>query len=222
MGRTSHLSGLVYATNCASGVCDWTITVYDLETYSSLTMTLSVLVPWDSYGQMDDTYSLAYGGALETYNISDCDQLPSRGATFSDFILENELGSVTPNFSMYVDSSVLPQCGYGITITNNGTSNASVFLADSATTALRATISGPSSVAYQTSGTWDAVIAAPPHEGTPPYTYYWSGILTGSGSEITGVPSGSGTLYLEVLDSAGGRYDTSVYVTVCDPGVLTC
>lgn len=65
--------------------------------------------------------------------------------------------------------------------------------------------------------TWTAVAAG----GTPPYTYHWSGVLTGSGVSITGSPRASGSLYLNITDAGGHGVDLSTYITVNDPDHCT-
>lgn len=211
------LTGTVFASNCSAGKCDWTIEFADNTTTQIFDGTLTAGRPTN--GQTNDTYTVAFGGALETYNLTTCDQFPSGGFTFSNFTTQNELGSITPSFGSFnVGLTVSPQCGYGGTLNVDG----SVTLADSATTALQTSISGPASVANGASGSWGASTPTWPHAGTSPYTYSWSGILTGSGSSISGVPSGSGNLSVQVRDAAGASYTASLFVTVCDPGLLTC
>ncbi|HVX41859.1 MAG TPA: hypothetical protein VHB25_20025 [Gemmatimonadaceae bacterium] len=177
------------------------------------------LVATDSLGYTYDTFTSAFGGALEIYNITTCDALPASGVYFTNIIVSDDAGQVVPNFgpTSFVDSSASLQCGFAVSSTSS-----SATLADSATTYVRAQISGPSSVAAGASGTWTAEVASPPHTGTAPYTYEWSGILTGSGATITGVPSASGLLNMTITDALGYRYTASMSVTVCSPGVLSC
>jgi hypothetical protein len=58
--------------------------------------------------------------------------------------------------------------------------------------------------------------------GGVPQRRAWSGVLTGSGSSISGVPSGSGNLSVQVRDAAGASYTATLSVTVCDPNVIIC
>ncbi len=209
-----HLSGLVYASNCTSGKCDWTIELSNNTSQVTFEMTLTASRP--TRGQSNDTYTYALGGALETYNLTSCDAFPAGGVSFSNIAVYTELGQITPTFMPEVPSGITPQCGYGVVATSTTAS-----LADSATTSVQAEISGPSALADGASDTWTALITSP-HLGTAPYTYSWNGILSGTGSSVSGVPSGTGTLFLEVRDATGARYDTSMSVTVCDVGVLIC
>ena len=53
--------------------------------------------------------------------------------------------------------------------------------------------------------------------GVPPYTsYVWSGVLSGSGAQITGPVWESGWLYVTVTDRAGHTGESSFYITI-DP-----
>jgi hypothetical protein len=50
--------------------------------------------------------------------------------------------------------------------------------------------------------------------GIPPYTYSWSGLLSGSGGAVSGPIYSSGTLYLTVTDFWGRQGSSSLGVTV--------
>lgn len=60
--------------------------------------------------------------------------------------------------------------------------------------------------------TWQATGSG----GVPPYTYSWSGLLSGGGSQITGVVWDSGWLTVTVTDRAGHVGEDSFYITI-DP-----
>ena len=75
---------------------------------------------------------------------------------------------------------------------------------------LSVTILGPNKVRPNTYCTWWASVSG----GTGSYTYQWSGVLLGSGPEISGIVSGSGLLYLDVTDSGGAMGGNNLYVTV--------
>ena len=80
-------------------------------------------------------------------------------------------------------------------------------------------ISGPSNVQSGALNTWRATISG----GTPPYTLTWSGIATGGGTSISKRIYSSDYLNLSVIDAAGTRLNTSLYVTVaCVSGQTQC
>lgn len=71
-------------------------------------------------------------------------------------------------------------------------------------------ISGPNTVPPRSSEEWTAL----PTGGTAPYSYQWSGALSGTSQTVRGVVASSQPLYLDVWDSAGAHIFTSIYVTV--------
>lgn len=114
-----------------------------------------------------------------------------------------------------MDPNASPSCGYSGTIK----SYTDVVLTDSLAPLLGVYIGGPTYVVDGGSGTWDIGYYTP---GTSPYTYAWSGILSGADSTVSGSPSASGYLYLRVIDSAADTAYSSYYVSVCAAGQLTC
>lgn len=50
--------------------------------------------------------------------------------------------------------------------------------------------------------------------GTPPYSFSWSGVLSGSGTNISGTVHSSGWLYLTVTDAASNTAGAQMYITV--------
>lgn len=50
--------------------------------------------------------------------------------------------------------------------------------------------------------------------GIPPYTYTWTGVASGSGSELNSSVSGEGFLYVEVEDAIGHTDTASLYITI--------
>jgi hypothetical protein len=58
---------------------------------------------------------------------------------------------------------------------------------------------------------WEAAILS---GGTPPYTYAWSGVLSGSGSSVSGEVTSSGNLSLVVEDDEEETDGVLLYVTV--------
>jgi hypothetical protein len=208
------VGGLVYTSNCSGGKCDVNVEMDNNTTLHSITYTLAKAVATN--GQTNDTYTQAISAALETYNLNTCDDYPAGPYITHGLVVANELGFITPSFTAGVLPGIVPSCGY-----NAVASHDRAFLYDSTTTAVQATISGPSSVASGASGTWSAGISAP-HTGFPPYSYLWGGVLSGTGSSVTGTPSGSGTLSVTVTDAASVQYTATFSVTVCAPGVLSC
>lgn len=81
-----------------------------------------------------------------------------------------------------------------------------------------ANISGPNEVKPESLCQWDGSASG----GTPPYSYSWSGILSGSGSSILGSPSSSGVLKLKVTDAASQQdtHNRYVEVTSSAPGCI--
>ncbi len=75
-------------------------------------------------------------------------------------------------------------------------------------------IAGPTAVTFQTTAGWTAEIGG----GTPPYTYQWSGLASGSTQSIHAFVDSPGTLFLDVYDAAQRHLALSVYVDlVCPP-----
>lgn len=79
---------------------------------------------------------------------------------------------------------------------------------------LTASISGPSSVKPGAFCTWFAIVGG----GRTPYTYQWSGKLSGSGSQVSGSLSSSGTLYLDVTSGDGQSAGDQLWITVSSTG----
>lgn len=62
--------------------------------------------------------------------------------------------------------------------------------------------------------TWNAEV----YYGVAPFTYQWSGILSGTGSSVSGRPPSSGTLRLRVTASDGSISESELIVHVFDSG----
>lgn len=73
-----------------------------------------------------------------------------------------------------------------------------------------ASIDGPSEVPPSVSCEWYAHVSG----GAAPFTYSWSGVLSGSGSSVSGSLSSSGTLYLSVTDANMLTSNTSLWIAV--------
>lgn len=76
--------------------------------------------------------------------------------------------------------------------------------------ALTATIFGPSSLNQNYSAEWQARVVG----GRSPYSYQWSGILSGNTEAVAGSPQSSGLLYLDVWSNDGQHVRTSLYVSI--------
>lgn len=75
--------------------------------------------------------------------------------------------------------------------------------------ALSAYISGYDAVNTDWYSTWTAHVSG----GTPPYTYAWSGLFSGSGSSISGTTSTDGDLILNVYDSSGAHVTDTKHIS---------
>lgn len=73
-----------------------------------------------------------------------------------------------------------------------------------------ASIDGPSQVQPQVECTWEADVSG----GTLPYSYQWSGVLSGTGSSVSGEVSSSGNLSLTVTDVNDLSDGDLLYITV--------
>lgn len=81
-------------------------------------------------------------------------------------------------------------------------------------------IVGPDSVPEGAHCEWSAAVV----HGTPPFTYVWSGVLTGSGTPLVGSLENDGWLYLTVTDDRGLEATASLFITVTPvhPPPLVC
>jgi subtilisin family serine protease len=65
--------------------------------------------------------------------------------------------------------------------------------------------------------TWEAIVSG----GTLPYTYEWSGLLTGTGESVSGVIEENGNLYLTVTDADDDEDSDQLWIEV-DPEAFDC
>lgn len=217
------LGGTVDATNCSGtpykgGSCDWSITIADstLATSTNLTEDAGDL----GNGETNDDYWEAAGGVLEVANIDGCDSLSGGPHLFSQISFKDNSGASQPSgWFPGTGSGPAPSCEYGFAST--GASN--VTLTDSLAPYFTAGIGGPTVVydVQSDTGTWTANIGLP---AVPPYTYSWTGLLSGTGSSVSGAISSSGYLYLRVIDSAADTTTNLLYITTssCTPPQITC
>jgi len=75
-------------------------------------------------------------------------------------------------------------------------------------------INGQASVGENEFCTYVATVT----NGTPPYTYSWSGLLSGSSSSVSGTMTTSGNLSLTVTDSDSNQDSDNLWVTVSSGG----
>jgi hypothetical protein len=209
------LGGTIDANNCSGGFCDWSIAVYDSTNSTSTTLTEPAGAVGN--GETADNYTNAVSGALEIYNLSNCTNLSGGQHLFSQVSFLDNLGSsFVSGWTPDRDTGVQPSaCGYGGLTT--GASN--MTLVDSLAPVLTVHIDGPDGVVSGNTGTWTANLGLP---GTGPYTYSWSGLLSGSSSSVSGSPTSSGYLNVRVIDAAADTANASLFVTVCPSGQIIC
>jgi hypothetical protein len=75
---------------------------------------------------------------------------------------------------------------------------------------LSVSLMGPAGVTSGVSSTWQAAASG----GSPPYTYQWSGALSGNEEFVSGALYYDDILYLDVWDSLGAHVAVSVAITV--------
>jgi hypothetical protein len=100
------LHGAVSASGCTGGSCTWSITTQDVTTGQEVSLPT---VP--DY----DNYTWATGGAVETYDMTSCNQYPINGVSYSGVSLyDGSLTELYPNWSHYVKSDETPFCGFEV------------------------------------------------------------------------------------------------------------
>jgi hypothetical protein len=117
---TTKAGGTVSAdiggSSCSSnGVCSkWQIVSYDWSSGRSVTLDTS------AYGV---PLNWLFGGVLEVYGITNCDQLPGGTVRFSDFYVTKAPSGThvkLPKWNISVNTNASPACGYGITQYSDG------------------------------------------------------------------------------------------------------
>ena len=166
----------------------WKITTWNLSKGASRTLTVSL--------DDDDRFYLAVGGAVEVYNISSCNQYPQDGISFTNLKLwDDNWSQITPSWGEVVDDTVTPQCDFDV---DAGTTTVDLFHNPyEDPPPLDASIDGPTMVRPGATCTWFSNVTG----GVSPYTYQWSGKLSGSWNFVSGELYSSGYLYLDVADS---------------------
>ncbi|MGA9838409.1 MAG: hypothetical protein WBQ26_13945 [Gemmatimonadaceae bacterium] len=201
------LRGRIVPITCGGGGCDWELYSIDKTLRDTTIMTGA---------DFDDDFKNGYGGVLEVYGLTNCGQFPWGGLKFTSIALYQDNGIITPSWGPEVDTSSSPQCGFGV-----DTTATTAFLAVSTAPyqLVAPYIDGPTQIDSGTVGFWDADLA---HAGEPPYTWWWTGTLFGSGSSLSGSPTESGYLTLHVVDQVPDTAADSTYVTVCLPRLHNC
>ena len=201
IGATDSIYGTVSASACVNGVCTWTITIVDV--------TRGTRSDWTA----DDTedYFWSTGGAMEVNVLNSCAQYPANGVSYSGIALADQSGSVSPAWMHVVQSNPSPDCAFNVSSTPT---TVSVYVSNQP---LSVSIDGPSSVRPGDACTWTALV----QHGRTPYTYSWSGILSGSDYFIVGAPASSGDLNIHVSSPDGQGADATLSVTVT-PSAPAC
>lgn len=102
-----YIYGYAYGTNCTNGACaSWSIVSQDQFSNQSTTLNSS------GYGQ---AFDWAFGGVLEAYGITSCQQYPASGSVnFSNIWVQTTGGSwLSPTWTKSV-GSLSPSCGYSV------------------------------------------------------------------------------------------------------------
>jgi hypothetical protein len=131
----------------------------------------------------------------------------SQGGTYA------QIDTVGANVTSYGNTGLPASTTFSYRVRAHNTAGFSAYSnTASATTSppVSVSISGPSLVRPNATCTWNAMVS----NGTPPYTYSWSGLGSGTGDAITlAVPSGGGTLTVDVWDAVSAHATSSLTVT---------
>jgi aqualysin 1 len=94
-------------------------------------------------------------------------------------------------------------------ISNPGANSPNLLLFSQLPAPVQVSIQGPSYAGPFSECSWNAEVRA----GRGPFQFQWSGLLTGSGSGISGLISSSGGLQVQVSDALSGSATTTIGVT---------
>lgn len=102
------ISGYAWGTNCdaATGVCGaWQVRTSSTNSSSTLNT--------DAYGQ---NLNWIFGGVLEAYNVTQCNQYPASGNVAYQNVTANSVGGVNipPTWTPVVFSGLTPSCNYAV------------------------------------------------------------------------------------------------------------
>jgi hypothetical protein len=109
------LQGSIEGSSCdASGVCSWAVVSADTSTGTTSQLNVT---------NSPSTYNWAFGGVGEYYGVATCDEYPaSNPLVFGNIALyDGNLNPLSPSWNSSVDSSVTPQCNYGVNTTPSTT-----------------------------------------------------------------------------------------------------
>jgi len=176
------LAGNVYAYNCSGGNCNWNIQNEDVTTGQATILTV-----------LGDTenYWWATSGAVETYNLNDCEDFPQHAVSYTDVtVYDANYNPETPSWSAnyHNRATISPWCGFKVSYTAS-----SVTLAHWAPS-----IAGTSIMSAGMTCTFTASAT----EGTPPYTYTWSYTLL-NGASGGGYSPSNGSFVLAAQNNMG-------------------
>lgn len=205
-----QIYGSVTASSCTRGtpgMCTWTVFSAD-STYPRIRSTI------DTVARDSDTYGGAYGGRVEAYNVTSCDEYPSPGVFFNNIALSDTAGSLSSrSWLNFVFSS---GCYFAVTSWyQNGIGAVNLFhasLLDSVA------ISGPSVVRPNQNCGW----FANPTGGVPPYSYSWNPVGTQDGNEVIESFASSGWLTAWVSDSLNQQVSAKKWITVSSSAPKVC
>ncbi len=197
-----QMFGSVTATNCEDGLCTWTITTRDLTTGQQTVYTLP---------SENQDYYWAGGGVVEVHGgLTTCNQYPTNGVFYTGISLTDRYGSTSPNWIDHVTSNLDPFCDFDVSHTVTTVNVYHNPYVPPPPPPLSVSILGPSQVRAGQYCTWFADVTG----GQSPYSYQWSGVLSGTGSQVTGAVYNSGWLDLVVTDAASQTDHASLYITV--------
>jgi len=204
IGDSDSVLGTIDASACVNGRCTWTTVVVDVtrDTRSNWTATDTVNYNWTTGGAVE----VRGGGGL---GLTQCNQFPDTGVFYAGISLyDANWTRLTPAWDTVVQPNVSPSCGFDVATTST-TVNVT-YNPPPPPPSLSASISGPSQVRQNCEYTWSASVSG----GQSPYSYQWSGELSGTGPSVTGALSTSGTLYLDVSSADGQHASNSLYITM--------
>jgi hypothetical protein len=154
-----------------------------------------------------EDYHIAIGGAVEPYRLTSCAQYPVEGISYSGITLyDDNWDQVTPGWHKVVNDTVTPLCDFDVDYTTTAVD----LLHD--TWPPGVTIGGPSIVHPDWSCYWTSSVSP----GVSPYSYTWSGVLSGTGSSVWGTVSSSGDLRVDVEDAAEKTGYAYKWITVSE------
>ena len=183
------LVGTVSSSNCVSGSCTWTIVGKDVTKGTQSSFSIA--------GTND--LSVAVGGAVETYNLTACNQFPANGVFFKGIALYDQNHQLaSPHWSPVVNPLASPNCTFIV-----DTTASTVTLVHNPT--LTVSMTGSSNITSPGTYTW----TASPSGGQSPYSYQWHiHYATGSDGDL-----GTGQSQSVVVTSGDDDFVIRVTVT---------